>query len=256
MSGKQSSRTVSGGGERRERISLARALSKLGYTSRSQARPLIEAGSVSVNGKTVTNPEQRIDIERDRVSVHGQPVTLTPYVYLMLNKPAGVITTRSDERGRATVFELVEETGVPHLSAVGRLDKESEGLLLLTNDTRWADRIAAPLSHVEKVYHVQIDRVPDVPLLEALLQGVSDRGEELRARSATPLSMTDTDAWLEIVLDEGRNRQIRRLLQAFDIGVLRLVRVAIGDVRLGELPKGGWRHLSPTEVAGLAVPTP
>ena len=251
MGGKQSSRTISGGGERRERISLARALSKLGYTSRSQARPLIEAGSVSVNGKTVTNPEQRIDIERDRVSVHGQPVTLTPYVYLMLNKPAGVITTRADERGRATVFELLEEVGVPHLSAVGRLDKESEGLLLLTNDTRWADRIAAPSSHVEKVYHVQIDRVPDVALLEALLQGVGDRGEELRARSATPLSMTDTDAWLEIVLDEGRNRHIRRMLAALGVRVLRLKRVAIGPVKLGKLRPGQYRKLSDAEVQAL-----
>jgi 23S rRNA pseudouridine2605 synthase len=235
----------------RERISLARALSKLGYTSRSQARPLIEGGSVAVNGKVITDPDQRIDIERDRVTVNGQTVTLASHVYLMLNKPAGVVVTRSDERGRATVFELLPPAGVPHLSAVGRLDLESEGLLLFTTDTRWADRIASPVGHVEKVYHVQIDRVPDVQLLEGLLKGVTDRGEQLRARRATPLSVSDTDAWLEIVLDEGKNRHIRRMLAGFGVRVLRLQRVAIGPLKLGKLKPGEFRNLTDAEVKAL-----
>lgn len=238
-------------GERRQRISLARALSKLGYTSRSRARPLIQAGSVTVNGKTVTDPDQRIDIERDHVAVRGEAVAQTEYVYLMLNKPPGAVTTRSDERGRATVFDLLAGSGLPHLSAVGRLDKDSEGLLLFTNDTRWADRIASPAGHIEKVYHVLIDRVPDVALLDALVSGVTDRGEHLRVRHAAPLSLSDSDAWLEIVLEEGRNRHIRRMLAALGVRVLRLRRVAIGSLKLGKLRAGEFRQLTSAEVQAL-----
>lgn len=248
-------RPVHGGNakdESRARISLARALSKLGYTTRSQARPLIEAGRVAVNDKPVTDPDQRIDIERDRIAVDGQPVTLARYVYIMMNKPAGVVTTRADERGRATVFGLLADAGLPHLNAVGRLDKDSEGLLLFTNDTRWADRIAAPAAHVEKTYHVLIDGVPDMKLLEGMLKGVIDRGEQLRAVRATPLQMTDADARLEIVLDEGKNRHIRRMLAALGVRVLRLKRVAIGSLGLGRLRPGEFRRLTDAEVKGLA----
>ena len=241
----------SGDADPRARISLARALSKLGYTSRSQARPLIEAGKVAVNGKTVKNPEQRIDIERDRVSVDGQAVTLESYVYLMLHKPAGVVTTRSDERGRKTVFDLLAHTELPHLSPVGRLDLESEGLLLFTNDTRWADRIASPEGHVEKIYHVQVSSLRDVSVLERMKEGVTDRGEVLRARDASVLEMSDNDVWLEIILDEGKNRQIRRMLAALEVHVLRLRRVAIGAVKLGKLRAGEYRVLTPAEVKAL-----
>jgi 23S rRNA pseudouridine2605 synthase len=240
-----------GSADRRARISLARALSKLGYTSRSQARPLIEAGHVSVNGTTIKDPEKRIDIERDRVSVDGQAVTLESYVYVMLHKPAGVVTTRSDEKGRPTVFELLSDAELPHLSAVGRLDLDSEGLLLFTNDTRWADRIAAPEGHVDKVYHVQVDRVPDFELLEAMQKGVKDRGDVLKAKKVEVLELSDRDAWLAIVLDEGKNRQIRRMLAALGVHVLRLKRMAIGSVKLGKLKPGEFRMLAPEEVKAL-----
>jgi 23S rRNA pseudouridine2605 synthase len=246
----QSGRSTSSA-DRRARISLARALSKLGYTSRSQARPLIEAGSVAVNGKTVKDPEHRIDIERDRVAVNGQVVTLEPYVYLLLNKPAGVVTTRSDEKERTTVFDLLSDADLPHLSAVGRLDLESEGLLLFTNDTRWADHIASPKGHVDKVYHVQIEGSPDMQLMEAMQKGVSDRGDLLKAKSVSLLEMTDTDAWLEVVLDEGKNRHIRRMLTALEVRVLRLKRVAIGSVKLGKLKPGEFRNLTEAEVKAL-----
>src|SRR5688572_20523060 len=144
--------------ERRDRISLARALSKLGFTSRSQARPLITAGRVTVNDVVVKDPDQRIDIERDRVAVDGQSVALESYVYVMMNKPPGVVTTRSDERGRATGFDVLADPALPYLTPVGRLDKESAGLLLFTNDTRWANGITAPEKHIDKIYHVHIDQ--------------------------------------------------------------------------------------------------
>ena len=237
----------------RKRISLARALSKLGHTSRSRARPLIEAGHVSVNGETIRDPEARIDIERDRVVVDGAAVAQAEYVYVMMNKPAGVVTTSSDERGRPTVFDLLDDADLPKLSAVGRLDLESEGLLLFTNDSRWANRISAPTSHVDKVYHVQIDRVPDVALFERLKRGVQDRGELLKAKRVETLSLTDTDAWLEIVLDEGKNRHIRRMLAACDAAVVRLIRVSIGPVKLGKMKPGTYRELTAEEIAALST---
>lgn len=246
------SRSSTGGDSNRARISLARALSKLGFASRSQARPLIIDGRVSVNGSVVKNPEQKIDIERDRVAVDGQAIALESYVYVMLNKPPGVVTTRSDERGRATVFDLLKEPGLPYLTPVGRLDMESAGLLLFTNDTRWANGITEPEQHVDKVYHVHVDRPIDMQLLERMVAGVQDRGEQLRAKSAQPLDVSDNDSWIEVVLDEGRNRHIRRLLAALNVNVLELVRVAIGSLQLGKLKPGEYRKLTAAEVQALS----
>jgi 23S rRNA pseudouridine2605 synthase len=240
------------GSDRRARISLARALSKLGFTSRSQARPLITGGRVTVNGSIIRDPEQRIDIERDRVAVDGQAIALESYVYVMLNKPPGVVTTRSDERGRPTVFDLLPREQLPYLTPVGRLDKESAGLLLFTNDTRWANRITAPDQHVDKIYHVRIDQPLDMGLIERMRTGVEDKGEQLRAKSAEPLQVSDTDAWLEVVLDEGKNRHIRRLLAALGVNVVELIRVAVGPLRLGKLRPGEHRLLTEAEVKALA----
>jgi 23S rRNA pseudouridine2605 synthase len=169
----------------------------------------------------------------------------------MLNKPTGVVTTRSDERGRRTVFDLLAGADLPHLGAVGRLDLESEGLLLFTNDTRWADRIAAPTEHVDKTYHVAVPGLPDAEALQRMRDGVSDRGEILTAKRASVLEVTDDGVWLEIVLDEGKNRQIRRMLSALGVRVLRLKRVAIGSVTLGRLKPGTFRMLTPAEVKAL-----
>jgi 23S rRNA pseudouridine2605 synthase len=245
-------RSSTSGGEERARISLARALSKLGYSSRSQARPLITGGRVSVNGSVVRNPEQRIDIERDRVAVDGQTIALESYVYVMLNKPPGLVTTRSDERGRATVFDLLKDPELPYLTPVGRLDMESAGLLLFTNDTRWANGITEPEKHVDKIYHVHIDRPIDMQLLDRMVAGVEDRGELVRAKSAQPLEVSDNDSWIEVVLDEGKNRHIRRLLAALNVTVLALVRVAIGSLKLGKLKPGEYRKLSAAEVQALS----
>lgn len=229
-------------------------LSKLGVASRTQAAAWIAQGRVAVNGRIVRDAESPTDIARDRIALDGVEITASESIYLMLNKPRGLVTTAADERGRDTVYALLEGAGLPWLAPVGRLDKASEGLLLFTNDTQWAAAIAAPRTHLDKTYHVQIDRLPDDALLAAMLAGIDDRGERLALKAARELRRGEKNAWLEIVLDEGRNRQIRRVLAAFGIGVLRLVRVAIGPLALGDLPKGRWRKLDATEVCALGDP--
>jgi 23S rRNA pseudouridine2605 synthase len=230
---------------------LARALSKLGFCSRQEAIAAALAGRVLLNGHVERDPGRRVDLQRDRIEVDGRCVGAAPRVYLMLNKPAGLITTRVDEQGRDTVYRCLNGESLPHLSPVGRLDRASEGLLLFTNDTAWAAHITDPFHHVLKIYHVQINRVADDALTTRLARGVTDQGDFLTAKSVRILRQGDKHSWLEIALDEGRNRHIRRLLAAFGLEVLRLVRVAIGPLRLGDLPKGGYRHLTPREVKEL-----
>jgi 23S rRNA pseudouridine2605 synthase len=231
---------------------LARVLSKRGVGSRSAAEDWVRAGRVSVNGTVVRNPEQQVDPERDRILLDGQDASPAARIYLALNKPRGLVTTTADERGRDTVYHCFAGATLPWISPVGRLDKASEGLLLFTNDSAWAARLTDPASHVDKTYHVQINRVPDPALLKALDAGAIVDGVALRAKSISVLRAGEKNAWLEIVLDEGRNRQIRRLLEAFEISVLRLVRVAIGPLQLGDLAKCKWRPLTPEEVAALS----
>lgn len=235
-----------------KRRGVARVLSRQGYCSRTKAEALVRDGRVSVNGTCVDDPEFPVDTKRDRVAVDGSVVGEAKRVYIALNKPRGLVTTTSDERGRQTVYRCFDDADLPWLAPVGRLDQASEGLLLLSNDTAWSARLTDPASHVDKTYHVQINRVPDAALLQALSAGVLAEGEVLRAKSIEVLRAGDRNAWLEIVLDEGRNRQIRRLLAAFELEVLRLVRVAIGPLKLGELAKGTWRALSSEEVAALS----
>lgn len=230
-------------------------LSKLGIASRTQAAEWIRAGRVAVDGLVVRDAECPTDPERARLSIDGIAVGARERVYLMLNKPRGYVTTAADERGRETVYALLAEAGLPWIAPVGRLDKASEGLLLLTNDSEWAARITAPQSAIDKTYHVQIDRLPDATLLAALMRGVEVDGERLTVKRVHELRRGEKNAWLEITLDEGRNRQIRRVLAAFDIAVLRLLRIGVGPIVLGDLPKGAWRHLAPDEVVALALPS-
>lgn len=225
------------------RIGLARALSKLGYCSRSQAAELILAGHVKLNGGVRRDPETPTHPGKDRIEVDNVPLAAGEKIYLMLNKPRGVVTSASDEKGRETVYAYLPKN-LPWLAPVGRLDKASEGLLLLTNDSEWAARIAAPETHLDKTYHVQIGAVADEALLEGLRSGVqASDGDYLHVKSVTPLRQGERNSWLEIILDEGKNRQIRRLLEHFHVEVLRLVRVAIGPLILGELQKGTTRSL-------------
>lgn len=234
------------------RHGLARTLSKLGVCSRSEAARRVLAGRVAVNGRVVRDPEHPVVRDRDRLSVDGQPAGAERR-YLVLNKPRGLVTTAHDERGRDTIYRCLDGAGLPWLAPVGRLDKASEGLLLLCNDPEWAAAITDPERGPCKTYHVQVGSIPDAALLQALTKGVDDAGEWLRARSVTLLRAGGKNAWLEVVLDEGRNRQIRRLMAALDTDVLRLVRVAIGPLQLGDLAKGHWRELAMDEVRALAA---
>ena len=233
---------------------MARALSKLGYCSRSQAAELIRAGRVRLNSKVRRDPETPVHLEMDRIEVDGSPIEFQQKIYLMMNKPRGLVTTASDEKGRETVYSLLERSGesLPWVAPVGRLDKASEGLLLLTNDSEWGARVAAPETHLEKTYHVQIGVVADEDLLRALAQGIRTKeGDFLKASRCRLLRAGEKNCWLEITLYEGKNRQIRRMLEARDIEVLRLLRVAIGPLELGNLTKGSYRRLSAEEKQAL-----
>ena len=207
-----------------------------------------------MNDSVRRDPETPVRLEQDRIFVDGNEINRQPKIYLMMNKPRGLVTTASDEKGRQTVYAVFAKAGesLPWVAPVGRLDKGSEGLLLLTNDSEWGARIAAPETHLQKTYHVQIGTVADDKLTQAIANGVTcEDGDVLRATRARLLRSGEKNCWLEIILDEGKNRQIRRMLSAFGIEVLRLVRVAIGPLRLGQLAKGAHRALTVEEKIAL-----
>lgn len=226
-------------------------LSKLGICSRTQAAALILAGRVSVDGRQQHDPERPSDALRESIAIDGVDVQPPVRTYVALNKPRGVVVTAADERGRDTIYRLLETAELPWLAPVGRLDKASEGLLLLCNDPAWAARITNPAERLAKVYHVQVGGHPDQRTIDAVLNGVDDSGEHLAATGARVLRGGKRNTWLEIVLAEGRNRHIRRMLGALGFEVLRLVRIAIGPIRLGDLPKGEWRALTDAELVSL-----
>jgi 23S rRNA pseudouridine2605 synthase len=279
--------------QKSHRIGLARALSKLGYCSRTQAAELIRTGHVHLNERLHRDPDAPVHLDHDCITVDGNPIEARTKVYLVMNKPRGLVTTASDEKGRETVYALLRaamqcqpnhkssqpdpseraaqrqdaatyvfpedhssttesEEQLPWVAPVGRLDKASEGLLLVTNDSEWAARIAAPKTHLDKTYHVQIATVVAEAWTQSLIRGVRDEdGEMLRAKQARVLRSGQKNCWLEIILDEGKNRQIRRMLAARSVEVLRLVRVAIGPLQLGNLPKGTFRPLTRDEKRSL-----
>jgi 23S rRNA pseudouridine2605 synthase len=232
------------------KVGLARAISKLGYCSRSRAAQLVRGGRVRLNGALRRDPETPVHIGKDRIEIDGQPLAGAEKIYLVLNKPRGVITSASDEKGRETAYACLP-AGLPWVAPVGRLDKASEGLLLITNDSEWAARIAAPETHLDKTYHVQVATIADERLLNELRKGIQVEDEWLRVKHASILRHGERNSWIEIVLDEGKNRQIRRMLEHFRIEVLRLVRVAIGPLNLGEMPKGATRTLEEEEKQAL-----
>lgn len=237
----------------RGRLSLARALSKFGVCSRKQAERLIVAGRVRVLGEVVAWPARRIDPRRDVISVDGRPVgEERERVVIALHKPVGYLTTRSDPAGRPTVYDLLGDLS-RWLFPVGRLDRDSSGLLLLTNDHRLGERLTNPDSHLPKTYHVLVAGVPDEQALRALREGVVLAGgtPTRRARVRALGAARGGGTWLEIGLTEGKNRQVRRMCQSVGHEVQSLVRVRVGRLALGDLPPGEWRWLGPEDLACL-----
>lgn len=246
------------------KIGLARAISKLGYCSRSRAGQLIRTGCVTLNGRICRDPETPVFDENAEIALDGKRIARQEKIHLMLNKPRGVVTSAADEKDRKTVYAVLNGTfssayksteQLPWVAPVGRLDKASEGLLLLTNDSEWGARIAAPEMHLSKTYHVQIATIAEDELLKSLTRGVRvEAGEMLCAKQACRLRAGKKNSWIEIVLDEGKNRQIRRMMKALNVKVLRLVRVAIGPLLLGDLAKGTYRVLTADEKLMLDRP--
>ena len=243
----------------RRTVSIARALSKLGFCSRAQGERLVDAGKVRVNGTLVRDRSARVTPERDLIEVDGGNVAHVEHVYLMLNKPRGLVTTANDPQGRETIYECLRGATVPFVAPVGRLDKASEGLLLLTNDSRWSSQLLDPASHVDKVYHVQVRGTDLTSVADRVAAGIVERatGERLSVKSISLLRTgSRSGAWFEVVLDEGKNRQLRRIFAEVGVEVLRVVRIAIGPIRLGDLAKGAWRWLTADEAKALAGKSP
>lgn len=240
-------------GELRGPLSLARALSKFGVCSRKEGERMIEAGRVRVDGKLALWPARRIDPRRESVTVDGRRVSdEIERVVIALHKPAGYITTRSEPGGRPTVYDLLGGVG-RWVFPVGRLDRDSSGLLIVTNDHRLGERLTNPESLVPKVYHARVLGMPDAEALRILREGVRLRDGALTrpARTRVIGSPRGGSSWLEIVLTEGKNRQVRRMCMAVGHEVVELVRVRIGRLELGELAPGEWRQLMPGESALL-----
>jgi 23S rRNA pseudouridine2605 synthase len=232
------------------RVQLHRALSKLGLGSRSQAWDWIVAGQVEVDGRVVRDPLSWVDLSRQTVTRRGEAPPAREHCTLMLHKPAGVVTTRSDERGRPTVHDLLP-ADLPYVFAAGRLDADSEGLLILTSDAELAVRVTDPEHHVAKTYRVTVRGKPTEEALARLREGVDLPDRPTRPAGVRLLRAGARTSVLEVVLTEGRNRQVRRMCAAVGHKVRRLVRVAIGGLELGALAPGEWRVLNEAEIALL-----
>lgn len=231
---------------------LQKILSRAGVASRRAAEQLILQGRVTLNGQTVSRLGEKAALGRDDVRVDGVRVRQPQAsVYLLLNKPKGVVTTRSDPARRQTVMDLVP--AIPGLFPVGRLDVTTEGLLLLTNDGAFAQRVAHPSFEVPRVYHAKVRGVPQPATLERLLHGVTVEGERLKVDRARLLE-ADKNAWLELTLHEGKRHEVRRLLEAAGHPVSKLRRVALGPLTTRGLAPGEYRALRPNEVKALLKP--
>lgn len=238
---------------------LQKILSNAGVASRRVAEDMVAAGRVSVNGRVESAPGARADPEVDEIMVDGVPVLRGRYRYFLLNKPAGFVTTARDEQGRETVLDLVP-IGDVQLHPVGRLDRDSEGLLIITNDGHLTDLLTHPRYEVDKEYLVAVDAPLQERDMQRLVRGVEADGERLHAASVHAVAPPEAapgeetpraGAWLLMVLRQGRNREIRRMLQVVGRQVVYLRRIRVGSLRLGTLGPGAFREITPEEVEAL-----
>lgn len=230
---------------------LERVISKAGLGSRTEARSWIGARRVAVNGRVVQDPDHWVDLERDAVTLDGKPIERAETIYLLMHKPVGYLTTYKDPEGRPTIFDLLQERD-RYLFPAGRLDLDTSGLLILTNDAQFAERLTNPDHHVPKTYRVKASKPLSDRQLESLRNGIELRDGPTRPALVERLG----PAKFEITITEGRNRQVRRMVEALDAKVERLERIAIGDVLLGDLESGKVRALTKEEVRRLARPRP
>lgn len=231
---------------------LKRILSKRGLCSRSEAEKWIRSGIVKAGGRICTDPERFFDREI-KIEIEGQEAQNASKHYVLINKPRGLVVTRSDEKGRATIYDCLKDWQGPPLQAVGRLDQASEGLLLMSNDHQWSNALMDPSSHLPKIYHVQISPIPSIEHLQILELGIQLEGKKTRPARFEMIRSGKVNAWVEVEISEGRNRQIRKMLDSLGYETLRLIRIQIGSLPLGELAKGKWRELSDQEIQALTV---
>jgi 23S rRNA pseudouridine2605 synthase len=229
------------------KIELERLLSKRSIASRKAAAIMILKGLVKVNGRVCKTPLEFVD-SRCNIEVEGQNILPAPKHYLMLNKPKGLIVTRTDEMGRPTVYDCLKNWKGSLLQAVGRLDLASEGLLLFTNDHQWSNKLMDPKTHIKKIYHVQVSPIPSEDILKKLSAGIILEEKKTLPAQFEIIRCGEKNCWIKVELHEGRNRQIRKMLESEKIEIIRLIRVQIGNLELADLPKGQWRELKTSEV--------
>lgn len=234
-------------------VPLERALSKLGLATRTEARRLIEAGRVRVAGETVRDPQLPVVPERVRIEIDGEAVGAAQKILIALHKPRGMVTTRHDPQGRPTVYDCLQGLDA-HVVPVGRLDFATTGLLLLTNDTRLADRLTDPVTGVVRTYMATVRGRVEPADLERLQHGIEDGGQLLQAAHVQLRKASGKESLLQLQLTEGKNREVRRLCAAIGHPVTKLKRIAYGEVQLGDLPTGAWRHVAPEELGPMSVP--
>jgi 23S rRNA pseudouridine2605 synthase len=231
-------------------VRLQKFLADAGVASRRASEQIILAGRVSINGATVVQLGTKIQPEKDKIAVDGRTVKVRRKIYLALHKPPGYVCTRHDPIARRTISELIPREW-DNLYSVGRLDKDSEGLIFLTNDGEFSLRLTHPRYGARKTYIVTVQGRVEPAMLQRFVQGVTDGDELLKAQSARLISANNTRSVVELVLTGGKNREIRRLFASDGLTIQRLQRTRIGPIKLGELPAGKWRTLTEPEINSL-----